>query len=89
MVEWFQNLKISPTFWNAQIWTFKGFYTMAEPYAVDTEIINISLSIENSDPSLVSIRSNQTVQELRIFLQVFLFYRVQRRRATIFPRKAR
>lgn len=46
---------------------------MAEPYAVDTEIINVSLSIENSDPSLVSIHSNQTVQELRFFLQVFLF----------------
>ena len=58
---------------------------MAEPYAVDTEIINVSLSIENSDPSLVSIRSNQTVQELRFFLQVFLFHYVPFRKATIFP----
>lgn len=62
---------------------------MAEPYAVDTEIINVSLSIENSDPSLVSIRSNQTVQELRFFLQVFLFHYVPFRKATIFLRMAR
>lgn len=57
---------------------------MAEPYAVDTEIINVSLSIENSDPSLVSIRSNQTVQELRVFLQVFLFIPSHLRKITTF-----
>ena len=87
--EWFQKLNNSSFLWNGQSLTFKGFYTMAEPYAVDTEIINVSLSIENSDPSLVSIRSNQTVQELRFFLQVFLFHYVPFRKATIFLRMAR